>query len=68
MLCPFCSADTQVIDARPDSKGYNHFRRRRKCLNEECGIRFTTIEIATIIPRSAKELLRWASKEEQDNG
>lgn len=43
MYCPFCQAETGVINSRPNSTG---IRRRRKC--PECGYRFSTQE--TIVP------------------
>ena len=43
MLCPFCkTAETRVIDSRA-SEDYV-IRRRRECLNHQCGRRFTTYE------------------------
>ena len=48
MHCPFCKQDsTQVLDSRPIVGG-TQVRRRRKCLNPECGERFTTREIAKL--------------------
>jgi transcriptional repressor NrdR len=41
MICPFCSAETKVIDKR-DVEGLT--RRRRECLNPKCAKRFTTYE------------------------
>jgi transcriptional repressor NrdR len=41
MICPFCSAETKVIDKR-DVEGIT--RRRRECLNQKCSKRFTTYE------------------------
>ncbi|MFA5084609.1 MAG: transcriptional regulator NrdR, partial [Candidatus Paceibacterota bacterium] len=41
MICPFCSAETKVIDKR-DVDGIT--RRRRECLNAKCVKRFTTYE------------------------
>lgn len=41
MICPFCSAETKVIDKR-DVEGIT--RRRRECLNQKCVKRFTTYE------------------------
>jgi len=58
MRCPFCSAATEVIDSRLADE-LNHIRRRRKCVSKDCGIRFSTIEVATIVPTSAKRLLQW---------
>lgn len=62
MRCPFCGGKTKVLDSRSD-KSYNHVRRRRECIAPACGVRFTTIEVATIISQSAKPLLEWASGE-----
>ncbi len=42
MKCPFCgTADSRVIDTRPQDDG-EKIRRRRLC--ETCGMRFTTLE------------------------
>jgi len=41
MICPFCSAETKVIDKR-DVEGIT--RRRRECLSSKCSKRFTTYE------------------------
>ena len=42
MLCPECKSDSLVYDTRtgPD----NQIRRRRKCLNSACAMRWTTYE------------------------
>ena len=45
MKCPFCSAETKVIDKR-DTEDIT--RRRRECLNSKCKKRFTTYERAEI--------------------
>ena len=39
--CPVCGADSTVIDSRIDPQG--RIRRRRKC--EDCGFRYTTLEV-----------------------
>lgn len=42
MRCPFCQwRDSKVIDSR---EGEDSIRRRRECLNPDCGQRFTTYE------------------------
>ncbi len=41
MQCPFCNADTRVVDSRPADAGRS-VRRRRLC--SECAQRFTTYE------------------------
>jgi transcriptional repressor NrdR len=42
MRCPFCLwADSKVVDSRDVD---DTIRRRRECLNPECGARFTTYE------------------------
>lgn len=44
MNCPKCDSEqTTVIDSREPLKK-NFIRRRRKCINEKCGFRFTTHE------------------------
>lgn len=44
MRCPFCSwADSKVVDSRDVD---DTVRRRRECLNPDCGARFTTYERA----------------------
>ena len=43
MMCPFCrNPETKVIDSRASEEF--SIRRRRECLNESCGRRFTTYE------------------------
>lgn len=42
--CSVCGGNTFVTDSRPD-KAHTHIRRRRRC--EECGTRFTTVEMPT---------------------
>ncbi|AEJ43899.1 transcriptional regulator NrdR [Alicyclobacillus acidocaldarius] len=44
MKCPYCGADnTRVIESRPGEDGTT-IRRRRECIHEACGRRFTTYE------------------------
>ena len=43
MLCPTCKTDTKVIETRVISDFVLY--RRRKCLKDECGTRFTTHEL-----------------------
>ena len=44
MKCPFCGhLENKVVDSR-ESRESTVIRRRRECLNEECGRRFTTYE------------------------
>ncbi|SIS64969.1 transcriptional regulator NrdR [Alicyclobacillus vulcanalis] len=44
MRCPYCGADnTRVIESRPGEDGTT-IRRRRECIHEACGRRFTTYE------------------------
>lgn len=48
MHCPFCKhLDTQVADSRVSDDGLA-IRRRRTCLNDTCGQRFTTFERAEL--------------------
>jgi transcriptional repressor NrdR len=52
--CPFCRhVDSRVVDSRASDDGTS-IRRRRQCLSEGCGKRFTTVETAslTVIKRS----------------
>lgn len=43
MMCPFCrNEETRVIDSRASEEF--SIRRRRECLNADCGRRFTTYE------------------------
>lgn len=58
MRCPFCGDKTSVLDSRSDAR-HNNVRRRRQCNRSSCNVRFTTVEIATIIPQSANDLLEW---------
>ncbi|GLG00863.1 transcriptional repressor NrdR [Alicyclobacillus hesperidum subsp. aegles] len=44
MKCPYCDAEnTRVVESRPGEDG-STIRRRRECVNEGCGRRFTTYE------------------------
>lgn len=44
MKCPYCGeSDSKVMDKR-DAPDVGHIRRRRGCLNQKCGKRFTTYE------------------------
>ncbi len=51
MNCPFCRADSRVVDSRSTEDG-TAIRRRRVC--PRCGRRFSTIETAslTVVKRS----------------
>ena len=42
MLCPECGKDSMVIDSRATPNG--SVRRRRRCLDKKCAIRWTTYE------------------------
>ncbi len=47
MRCPYCrSGDSRVVDSREVEDG-QAIRRRRSC--PECGKRFTTVEVATLL-------------------
>lgn len=49
MQCPFCRAgDSKVVDSRASDDGAA-IRRRRQCLNEACGQRFTTVETTSLL-------------------
>ncbi|WAH38835.1 transcriptional regulator NrdR [Alicyclobacillus dauci] len=44
MKCPYCDAEnTRVVESRPGEDGTT-IRRRRECVAEDCGRRFTTYE------------------------
>lgn len=44
MKCPYCDEEnTRVVESRPGEDGTT-IRRRRECVNESCGRRFTTYE------------------------
>lgn len=45
MRCPFCKADSRVIDSREAADG-DAIRRRRAC--GDCGKRFTTVEAISL--------------------
>lgn len=46
MHCPYCGHDdTRVVDSRLANEG-DQIRRRRECLSESCGERFSTFEYA----------------------
>ena len=54
MHCPFCRhSDSRVVDSRATEDGTS-IRRRRQCMKEACGRRFTTVETAslTVVKRS----------------
>ena len=55
MRCPFCNAiETKVIDSRLADEGAK-IRRRRQCLDPQCGERFTTYEVVELaLPRVVK--------------
>lgn len=44
--CKACGGDTAVRDSRPTAGGLGVIRRRRACLNRQCGERFTTLEFS----------------------
>lgn len=55
MRCPRCGfEDSRVIDSRPSESG-DAIRRRRECLNPECGMRFTTFERREETPISVRK-------------
>lgn len=48
MHCPFCRhGESRVVDSRASDDGTS-IRRRRQCLREACGKRFTTVETASL--------------------
>ena len=50
MKCPYCGfEESKVIDSRPTDE-FTRIRRRRECMNPECGKRFTTYEIIESTP------------------
>ncbi len=50
MKCPFCGhTKDKVVDSRESREG-QAIRRRRECLSEECGRRFTTYERVDDVP------------------
>ena len=54
MHCPFCRhSDSRVVDSRASEDGTS-IRRRRQCMRDACGKRFTTVETAslTVVKRS----------------
>ena len=55
MICPFCKSDSRVVDSRMvRSKGNVEsvaVRRRRVCMDPDCGKRFTTYERPEVAPR-----------------
>jgi transcriptional repressor NrdR len=54
MHCPYCRhSDTRVVDSRVAEDG-GSIRRRRTCASEDCGKRFTTVELMqlTVLKRS----------------
>ncbi len=57
-LCPECSVDSNVIDARPY---YNRMRRRRKCKKHH---KFSTIEVPADTPEQIVNLVQWLIEEQ----
>ncbi len=55
MKCPFCKAESRVVDSRTvggaSGAGDIAVRRRRVCTNKRCGKRFTTYERPEVAPR-----------------
>ncbi len=50
MKCPFCGHnEDKVVDSRESREG-QAIRRRRECLHEDCGRRFTTYERVEDLP------------------
>jgi len=48
MHCPFCRhGESRVVDSRASDDGMS-IRRRRQCMQEACGKRFTTVETASL--------------------
>ena len=48
MKCPYCGQlGDKVVDSRESKEG-DVIRRRRQCLSDECGKRFTTAETVTV--------------------
>ena len=48
LTCPKCGAPTEVKDSRPKAPyGFTTTGRRRLCV--ECGNRFNTIEVSTVV-------------------
>jgi transcriptional repressor NrdR len=48
MHCPFCRhGDSRVVDSRASDDGTS-IRRRRQCMHDACGKRFTTVETASL--------------------
>lgn len=43
MNCPQCHGTTKVIDTRPENDGLG-VRRRRECEDNNCGLRFSSVE------------------------
>lgn len=63
MLCVVCGTETHVIDSRQVRLT---IRRRRHCLNKECGHRFTTYETQSenfVMPAQLMEHLNSATKQ-----
>lgn len=58
MICPKCSAETRVVDSRPDDEG-RVVRRRRIC--ESCGSKVVTYE-STLNPIRHRASARAARK------
>lgn len=57
MRCPKCKGITIVKDSRPTHIGrFEAVRRRRRCMREECGFRFTTFEAHEDIQGDFKKL------------
>lgn len=45
MLCPICHGPSRILESRFTGPNLSRKRRRHQCNDEECGHRFTTLEL-----------------------
>lgn len=73
MRCPKCNAQSRVAHSRTSmaqSRRDRIIRRRRLCLNDECGHRWTTYELdreTLAKPEAMAEIIEQATRHERGN-
>jgi transcriptional regulator NrdR family protein len=45
MLCPTCHGPSRILETRLTGPDLSRKRRRHQCCDDECGYRFTTLEL-----------------------
>ena len=62
MICPACGGDSHVVDTRDTAEG--EIRRRRKC--DQCGARWSTLEVMTTRLGQTVEMTRLVARLRRD--